>query len=93
MERKNMEKKHCVNAAVYTKYGTSVRGIAAPIKENWLAIESENFIRPGTEVDTVLFCKEPRRVAGEVRWTLAEPTEDRIVYKMGLWVPDKEPVA
>jgi hypothetical protein len=63
------------------------------MKENWFAIESGNFIRPGTEVDTVFFFKEPKRVTGEVRWTLAEPNEDRIVYKMGLWVPDEEPVA
>jgi hypothetical protein len=44
-------------------------------------------------VDTVLFLKEPARHSGQVRWTLAEPREDKIVYRMGIWLPLDEPVS
>jgi len=53
----------------------------------------DGFIRPGTDVDTVLFLKEPARHSGQVRWTLAEPREDKIVYRMGIWLPLDEPVS
>ncbi|MBW1896704.1 MAG: hypothetical protein JRI47_06570 [Deltaproteobacteria bacterium] len=88
-----MEEKYCINAAVQTKFGVLIRGVACPMKGRWLSIQSDGFIRPGTDVDTVLFLKEPARHSGQVRWTLAEPTEDKIVYKMGILLPLDEPVS
>jgi hypothetical protein len=88
-----MEEKYCVNAAVQTKYGISIRGIAAPKSGRWLSIQSNDFLRPGTDVETVLFLKEPERISGQVRWTLAEPTEDKIRYRMGIWLPPEEQVS
>ena len=89
-----MEEKYKVNAAVQEKYGsTSIRGKASVTGDRWVSVRSTQFMDPGTEVETLLFLKEPERMAGEVRWTLAEPTEDRIVYKMGIWLTSDKPVA
>lgn len=89
-----MEEKYSVNAAVQTKYGAqSIRGIAALMSRRWVSVRSDEFILPGTQVETLLFLKEPERVSGEVRWTLAEPQEDKIVYRMGIWLVPEEPVA
>ena len=88
-----MDDKQCVNAAIQTKYGTSVRGVAFLMSKRWVNVQSDCFIRPGTEVETLLFLKEPERVEGEVRWAIAEPTEDKIVYKMGIRIGPEEPVA
>jgi hypothetical protein len=88
-----MEEKYCINAAVQTRFGVSIRGVACPMKGRWLSVQSDEFIRPGTDVDTVLFLKEPTRIPGQVRWTLADPQEDKIVYKMGIWLPSEELVS
>ena len=89
-----MEEKYSINAAVQTKYGThSIRGIAALTSRRWVSVLSTDFILPGTEVETLLFLKEPERVSGEVRWTLAEHKEDKIVYRMGIWLAPDEPVS
>jgi hypothetical protein len=89
-----MEEKFKVNAAVQARCGTdSIRGIASFTGDRWVSFRSTQFMDPGTEVETLLFLKEPERMAGEVRWALAEPTEDKIVYRMGIWLNPEERVS
>ena len=86
-----MHDKDYVNVAVQTGHGISIRGTAELLGDRWISIQSSEFIPPGTDVETVLYLNKPERVRGEVGWTLAEPGNDKIVYKMGIRLPH-EPV-
>lgn len=82
-----MNDRDSVNVAVQTGYGISIRGTAQLLGDRWISVQSSEFIPPGTNVETVLYLTEPERVQGQVGWILADPSSDKIVYKMGIRLP------
>jgi hypothetical protein len=96
MERRT-EARYKIDATAELKYGaTTLKVKAVEISKRGIRIESTSFIEPGKKIEAVLFLKEPQRVAGEVKWVLAEPGPTGIVYKIGIFcitgklVPDDE---
>ncbi|MBW1739767.1 MAG: PilZ domain-containing protein [Deltaproteobacteria bacterium] len=85
MERRK-DPRYKIDAAVEVRYGThTIYGKAVEISTHGIRIESTDPIEPGTEVEAVLFLKEPERVSGEIKWVLAEPGQGRVNYKMGIY--------
>ena len=85
MERRQ-ETRYQIDASAEIKFGTTIIKVkAVEISKHGLRIQSNDFIEPGTRIETVVFLKEPQRVAGEVKWVVAEPGATGIVYKIGIF--------
>jgi hypothetical protein len=85
MERRQ-ETRYQIDASAEIKFGTTtIKVKAVEISKHGLRIQSNDFIEPGTKIQTVVFLKEPQQVAGEVKWVVAEPGAAGIVYKIGIF--------
>lgn len=85
-KEKRKEDRYKIDASAEVKYGaTTISVKAVEISKNGFRMESSDFIEPGTKIEAVIFMKEPRRIAGEVKWVLAEPGQATIIYKIGVF--------
>ncbi|UCG81052.1 MAG: PilZ domain-containing protein [Desulfobacterales bacterium] len=85
-KEKRKEDRYKIDARAEVKYGaTTVSVTAIEISKSGFRIQSADFIEPGTKIEAVLFLKEPKRIAGEVKWVLAEPGQGTIIYKIGVF--------
>ncbi len=84
MERRS-EQRYKLNAEAEVTYGNNtINAKALEISKHGIKIESAEPIEPGTKVETVLFLKEPERISGEVKWVIAEPGQEKVIYKIGI---------
>lgn len=81
-----------IDATVTTCRGLlPIIGKAIGIRGDSIKVRSSDFMRPGTDVDTVLSLAQPRRLRGRVDWVVAQTmaqtmdgAASEVVYEMGI---------